>query len=145
MLAVTFHNIPGGVAVDVAFAGLLSENNSTIMAGALVLSVGITIQNFPEGTVISLPLKEAVSKKEAFVYGILSGTIESIGAFPVLMLSEILRPTLPYFLPFAAGAIIYVVAEELTPELARGEHSNVATIGFVAGLVVVIILGVALG
>ena len=145
VLAVTLHNIPEGMAVGVAFAGLLSENSSITMAGALALSVGIAIQNFPEGAIISLPLKEAVGKKKAFVYGMLSGIVEPIGAFLMLALSEVLGPALPYFLSFAAGAMIYVVVEELIPESAQGEHSNVATIGFAAGFVVMMILDVALG
>ena len=145
VLAVTLHNIPEGMAVGVAFAGLLSENSSITMAGALALSVGIAIQNFPEGAIISLPLKEAVGKKKDFVYGMLSGIVEPIGAFLMLALSEVLGPALPYFLSFAAGAMIYVVVEELIPESAQGEHSNVATIGFAAGFVVMMILDVALG
>lgn len=145
VLAVTLHNIPEGMAVGVAFAGLLSENSSITMAGALALSIGIAIQNFPEGAIISLPLKEAAGKNRAFVYGMLSGVVEPIGAFLMLALSEVLGPVLPYFLSFAAGAMIYVVVEELIPESAQGEHSNVATIGFAVGFVVMMILDVALG
>lgn len=145
VLAVTLHNIPEGMAVGVAFAGLLSENSSITMAGALALSIGIAIQNFPEGAIISLPLKEAAGKNKAFVYGMLSGVVEPIGAFLMLALSEVLSPVLPYFLSFAAGAMIYVVVEELIPESAQGEHSNVATIGFAVGFVVMMILDVALG
>lgn len=145
VLAVTLHNIPEGMAVGVAFAGLLSENSSITMAGALALSIGIAIQNFPEGAIISLPLKEAAGKNRAFVYGMLSGVVEPIGAFLMLALSEVLSPVLPYFLSFAAGAMIYVVVEELIPESAQGEHSNVATIGFAVGFVVMMILDVALG
>lgn len=145
VLAVTLHNIPEGMAVGVAFAGLLSENSSITMAGALALSIGIAIQNFPEGAIISLPLKEAAGKNKAFIYGMLSGVVEPIGAFLMLALSEVLSPVLPYFLSFAAGAMIYVVVEELIPESAQGEHSNVATIGFAVGFVVMMILDVALG
>lgn len=145
VLAVTLHNIPEGMAVGVAFAGLLSENSSITMAGALALSIGIAIQNFPEGAIISLPLKEAAGKNKAFIYGMLSGVVEPIGAFMMLALSEVLSPVLPYFLSFAAGAMIYVVVEELIPESAQGEHSNVATIGFAVGFVVMMILDVALG
>ena len=137
VLAVTLHNIPEGMAVGVAFAGLMSQNSTITMAGALALSVGIAIQNFPEGAIISLPLKEAVGKPKAFAYG--------MGAFLMLMLSEVLGPALPYFLSFAAGAMIYVVVEELIPESAQGDHSNVATIGFAVGFVVMMILDVALG
>ena len=145
VLAVTPHNIPEGMAVGVAFAGLMSQNSTITMAGALALSVGIAIQNFPEGAIISLPLKEAVGKPKAFVYGMLSGIVEPLGAFLMLALSEVLGPALPYFLSFAAGAMIYVVVEELIPESAQGDHSNVATIGFAAGFVVMMILDVALG
>lgn len=145
VLAVTLHNIPEGMAVGVAFAGLLSQDSAITMAGALALSVGIAIQNFPEGAIISLPLKEAAGRNKAFVYGMLSGVVEPIGAFLMLALSEFLGPALPYFLSFAAGAMIYVVVEELIPESAQGEHSNVATIGFAAGFVVMMILDVALG
>ena len=145
VLAVTLHNIPEGMAVGVAFAGLMSQNSTITMAGALALSVGIAIQNFPEGAIISLPLKEAVGKPKAFEYGMLSGIVEPVGAFLMLMLSEVLGPALPYFLSFAAGAMIYVVVEELIPESAQGDHSNVATIGFAVGFVVMMILDVALG
>ena len=145
VLAVTLHNIPEGMAVGVAFAGLMSQNSTITMAGALALSVGIAIQNFPEGAIISLPLKEAVGKPKAFVYGMLSGIVEPLGAFLMLALSEVLGPALPYFLSFASGAMIYVVVEELIPESAQGDHSNVATIGFAAGFVVMMILDVALG
>ena len=108
------------MAVGVAFAGLMSQNSTITMAGALALSVGIAIQNFPEGAIISLPLKEAVGKPKAFAYGMLSGIVEPVGAFLMLMLSEVLGPALPYFLSFAAGAMIYVVVEELIPESAHG-------------------------
>ena len=145
VLAVTLHNIPEGMAVGVAFAGLMSQNSTITMAGALALSVGIAIQNFPEGAIISLPLKEAGGTPKAFAYGMLSGIVEPVGAFLMLMLSEVLGPALPYFLSFAAGAMIYVVVEELIPESAQGDHSNVATIGFAVGFVVMMILDVALG
>ena len=145
VMAVTLHNIPEGMAVGVAFAGLLSQNGTITMAGALALSVGIAIQNFPEGAIISLPLKEAAGKGKAFIYGTLSGVVEPIGALLMLALAEFLGPVLPYFLSFAAGAMIYVVVEELIPESAEGEHSNVATIGFAVGFVVMMILDVALG
>lgn len=145
VLAVTLHNIPEGMAVGVAFAGLLAENGAITMAGALALSIGIAIQNFPEGAIISLPLKEAVGKKKAFLYGMLSGIVEPVGAVIMLLLSDKLGPALPYFLAFAAGAMVYVVVEELIPESAEGPHSNIATIGFALGFVVMMILDVALG
>lgn len=145
VLAVTLHNIPEGMAVGVAFAGLLSQNSAITMAGAMALSIGIAIQNFPEGAIISLPLKEAAGRKKAFTYGMLSGIVEPLGAILMLALSEVLGPALPYLLSFAAGAMIYVVVEELIPESAQGEHSNVATLGFAAGFVVMMVLDVALG
>ena len=145
VLAVTLHNIPEGMAVGVAFAGLLADNGTITMAGALALAIGIAIQNFPEGAIISLPLKEAAGKNKAFVYGMLSGIVEPIGAGIMLALSDFLGPALPYMLSFAAGAMVYVVVEELIPESAEGEHSNIGTIGFAAGFVVMMILDVALG
>lgn len=145
VLAVTLHNIPEGMAVGVAFAGLMAENGAISMAGALALSIGIAIQNFPEGAIISLPLKEAAGKKRAFLYGMLSGVVEPVGALIMLLLSDFLGPALPYFLAFAAGAMIYVVVEELIPESSQGPHSNIATIGFALGFVVMMILDVALG
>ena len=145
VLAVTLHNIPEGMAVGVAFAGLLADNGTITMAGALALAIGIAIQNFPEGAIISLPLKEAAGRNKAFVYGMLSGIVEPIGAGIMLALSDFLGPALPYMLSFAAGAMVYVVVEELIPESAEGEHSNIGTIGFAAGFVVMMILDVALG
>lgn len=145
VLAVTLHNIPEGMAVGVVFAGMLAQNSDISMMGAFALSIGIAIQNFPEGAIISLPLKEAAGKGKAFIYGTLSGVVEPIGALLMLVLAEFLGPVLPYFLSFAAGAMIYVVVEELIPESAEGEHSNVATIGFAVGFVVMMILDVALG
>ena len=125
VLAVTLHNIPEGMAVGVAFAGLLADNGTITMAGALALAIGIAIQNFPEGAIISLPLKEAAGRNKAFVYGMLSGIVEPIGAGIMLALSDFLGPALPYMLSFAAGAMVYVVVEELIPESAEGEHSNI--------------------
>ena len=146
VLAVTLHNIPEGMAVGVAFAGLMAEEGAAItLAGALALSLGIAIQNFPEGAIISLPLKEAAGKKKAFLYGMLSGIVEPIGAACMILLSDYLGPFLPYLLALAAGAMLYVVVEELIPESAEGEHSNVGTIGFALGFVVMMILDVALG
>ena len=146
VLAVTLHNIPEGMAVGVAFAGLMAEEGAAItLAGALALSLGIAIQNFPEGAIISLPLKEAAGKKKAFLYGMLSGIVEPIGAACMSLLSDYLGPFLPYLLALAAGAMLYVVVEELIPESAEGAHSNVGTIGFALGFVVMMILDVALG
>ena len=146
VLAVTLLNIPEGMAVGVAFAGLMAEEGAAItLAGALALSLGIAIQNFPEGAIISLPLKEAAGKKKAFLYGMLSGIVEPIGAACMILLSDYLGPFLPYLLALAAGAMLYVVVEELIPESAEGAHSNVGTIGFALGFVVMMILDVALG
>ena len=145
VLAVTLHNIPEGMAVGVLYASWISGTTTITRAAALSLAIGIAIQNFPEGAIISLPLKEAAGKGKAFIYGTLSGVVEPIGALLMLVLAEFLGPVLPYFLSFAAGAMIYVVVEELIPESAEGEHSNVATIGFAVGFVVMMILDVALG
>ena len=145
VLAVTLHNIPEGMAVGVTLAGLLAENGEITLAGALALSLGIAIQNFPEGAIISLPLREAAGRRKAFLYGLLSGIVEPIGGAVMLLLSGLLGPALPYLLAFAAGAMNYVVVEELIPESAQGEHSNIGTIGFAVGFVCMMILDVALG
>ena len=146
VLAVTLHNIPEGMAVGVTFAGVLAENAMITMTGAFALSIGIAIQNFPEGAIISMPLKEqGNSKGKAFVYGVLSGIVEPIGAMITILLTGMILPLLPYLLAFAAGAMIYVVVEELIPEAQAGEHSNISTIGVAAGFVLMMILDVALG
>lgn len=146
VLAVTLHNIPEGMAVGVVFAGLLSGNAGITVAGALALSIGIAIQNFPEGAIISLPLKsEGGSRKKAFFYGVASGVVEPIAAGITILLTGIIIPLLPYLLSFAAGAMIYVVVEELMPEASEGEHSNISTLGFAAGFLIMMILDVALG
>lgn len=146
VLAVTIHNIPEGMAVGAVFAGILANSQTVTMAGAFVLSIGIAIQNFPEGAIISMPLRSAgASKGRAFLYGTLSGAVEPIGAVLTILLSQYLVPVLPYLLAFAAGAMIYVVVEELVPEASYGEHSNVGTIGFAIGFLVMMILDVALG
>ena len=144
MLAVTLHNIPEGMAVGVVLAGLRGRGAISAPA-AMALSVGIAIQNLPEGAVISMPLKEALGKKKAFLYGVLSGVVEPIGALLTVALAGRLVPLMPYFLSFAAGAMLYVVVEELIPESAQGEHSNVGTIAFAIGFAVMMILDVALG
>lgn len=146
LLAVTLHNIPEGMAVGVVFAGLLAGNSGITLSGALALSVGIAIQNFPEGAIISMPLKSSgYSKKKAFLYGTMSGIVEPIAAGITIMLTGILVPVLPFLLAFAAGAMIYVVVEELIPELQQGEHSNIGIIGVSIGFVIMMILDVALG
>lgn len=146
VLAVVLHNIPEGMAVGIVFAGAMNTGEAITIAGAFALSIGIAIQNFPEGAIISLPLKsEGVSKGKSFLYGFASGIVEPIGALLTIIFSKALTPMMPYFLSFAAGAMIYVVVEELIPEASKGEHSNISTIGFAIGFVVMIILDVALG
>lgn len=146
VLAVTLHNIPEGMAVGVTFAGALMGNTGITMAGAFALAVGIAIQNFPEGAIISMPLKaQGVSKLKAFIYGTLSGIVEPIGAIITILLTSKVVPMLPYFLSFAAGAMIYVVVEELIPESQHGKHSNIGTIGVAIGFSIMMILDVALG
>ena len=146
MLSVTLHNIPEGMATGVVFAGVLSQNPEMSLMGALALSIGIAIQNFPEGAVISMPLKsEGVSKPKAFLYGMLSGIVEPIAAVITILFTNAITPILPYLLAFAAGAMIYVVVEELIPEAQEGEHSNIGTIGVALGFVIMMILDIALG
>lgn len=142
----TLHNIPEGMAVGVVFAGMLSQKTEITVAGAFALSVGIAIQNFPEGAIISMPLKsEGTGKGKAFLYGMLSGAVEPVAAVITILLAGFITPVLPYLLSFAAGAMLYVVVEELIPEASEGEHSNIGTIGFAAGFVLMMILDVALG
>lgn len=145
MLAVTLHNLPEGMAVGVTLAGAMLDNTGITMAGAMVLAVGIAIQNFPEGAIISMPLRNAGSSRpKAFLYGVLSGAVEPLGALLTLALAEQVTAVLPYLLALAAGAMLYVVVEELIPESQSGEHSNIATIGVAAGFVLMMILDVAL-
>lgn len=146
VLAVTLHNIPEGMAVGVLFAGAMIGNTGVTIAGALTLAIGIAIQNFPEGAIISMPLKsEGMSKTKSFFYGALSGIVEPIAAIITILLINLITPILPYLLSFAAGAMIYVVVEELIPESQAGEHSNIGTIGVAIGFVIMMILDVALG
>ena len=146
VLAVTLHNIPEGMAVGVVYAGYLAGTAQITAAGALALSLGIAIQNFPEGAIISLPLKgEGMSSNRAFLYGTLSGVVEPVAAILTVLMYRILAPVLPYLLAFAAGAMMYVVVEELIPETAEGEHSNIGTIGFAVGFALMMMLDVALG
>ncbi len=146
LFAVTIHNIPEGMAVGVTCAGAIGENPRITLASALVLSVGIAIQNFPEGAIISMPLKaEGMGKGKAFFYGVLSGAVEPVGAIITLLLTSHVLPLLPYFLSFAAGAMMYVVIEELIPECQSGEHSNLGTIGAAVGFTLMMVLDVALG
>ncbi len=146
LLAVTLHNIPEGIAVGVVFAGLLAENATVSFSGAMALSIGIAIQNFPEGAIISMPLRSKnVSKCRSFFYGALSGAVEPIAAALTILLANIMIPILPYLLGFAAGAMMYVVVEELVPEMSQGKHTNVGVISFSVGFLVMMILDVALG
>ena len=146
VLAVTLHNIPEGMAVGVMYAGCLSDNSQVTAAGALALSLGIAIQNFPEGAIISMPLRaEGVKKSKAFFGGVLSGIVEPIGAVLTLLAAQLIIPALPYLLSFAAGAMLYVVVEELIPEMSQGEHSNIGTVFFAVGFSAMMVLDVALG
>lgn len=145
-LAVTLHNIPEGMAVGVVFAGMLSGDSKITLAAAFALTIGIAVQNFPEGAIISMPLKSAGhSSLKGFVYGTLSGIVEPIAAGVTIFLTSFLKPILPYLLSFAAGAMLYVVVEELLPEASGGKKDDITTIGFAAGFVMMMILDVALG
>ena len=146
VLAVTLHNIPEGMAVGVAFAGALVGNTTITMTAAMSLSIGIAIQNFPEGAIISMPLKaEGKSKTKAFISGTLSGIVEPIGAIITILLTKLVVPILPYLLSFAAGAMIYVVVEELIPSSQSGKHSDIATVGVAIGFVLMMVLDIVLG
>lgn len=147
MFAVTLHNIPEGMAIGVVFGGILNDNTAVTMAGAISLTVGIAIQNIPEGAVISMPLKTdgGMAKGKAFLLGSLSGVVEPVAAGMTLLFMSVIQSSLPYLLAFAAGAMIYVVVEELIPETAQGKHSNVGTLGFAAGFVIMMVLDSALG
>lgn len=146
IFSVTLHNIPEGMAVGVCFAGFLAGNSGIALMEAIVLSIGIAIQNIPEGAIISMPLKmEGVSKKKAFLYGVLSGIVEPIAALITVMLVNFVVPILPYLLTFAAGAMIFVVIEELVPEIHEGEKSILGMIGVTAGFIVMMVLDVVLG
>ena len=146
VLAVTLHNIPEGMAVGVVYAGYLSGSAQITAAGALALSLGIAIQNFPEGAIISMPLRaEGMKKGKAFCGGVLSGVVEPIGAVLTILAAQLVVPALPYLLSFAAGAMLYVVVEELIPEMSQGSHSNIGTLFFAVGFSIMMMLDVALG
>ena len=146
VLAVTLHNIPEGMAIGVVYAGLLLGEQEISLAAATALSIGIAIQNFPEGAIISMPLQaEGMKKPKAFVLGALSGIVEPIGAVLTVLAAGLGVPVLPYLLSFAAGAMIYVVVEELIPEMSQGKHTNIGTIAFTAGFTLMMMLDVALG
>lgn len=146
VLAVTLHNIPEGMAVGVMYAGHLADDAAITAASALALSLGIAIQNFPEGAIISMPLRaEGETNVKAFLGGVLSGVVEPVGAVLTILASQHIIPALPYLLSFAAGAMLYVVVEELIPEMSQGRHSNLGTIFFAAGFSIMMVLDVALG
>ena len=146
ILAVTLHNIPEGMAVGVVYAGLRAGNAGITGAGALALALGIAIQNFPEGAIVSMPLRaEGISKGKTFLFGVLSGVVEPIAAAVTILAASAVVPAMPYLLAFAAGAMMYVVVEELIPEMSEGEHSNWGTIAFSLGFVLMMILDVTLG
>ena len=146
VLAVTLHNIPEGMAVGVVLAGMRAGNEVISTAGAFALAAGIAIQNFPEGAIISMPLvSTGLSKRKAFGYGLFSGIVEPVAAAFTLLLTSFVTPVLPYILAFAAGAMIYVVVEELIPEAQAGNHSNIGTIGAALGFALMMVLDVAVG
>ena len=146
VLAVTLHNIPEGLSAGAVFAGVLAGNDTVTMAGAFALAIGIAIQNFPEGAIISMPLRgTGIPRGRAFLWGAASGIVEPIAGGITLLLASQIQSVLPYLLAFAAGAMIYVVVEELIPEASEGEHSNVGTIAFAVGFVLMMVLDVALG
>ena len=145
-LAVTIHNLPEGMAVGVVFAGAENEAAQISLAAAISVSLGIAIQNIPEGAIISMPMRAAGNSRwKSFMIGSLSGVVEPIGALAVILLVSILMPALPYMLAFAAGAMFYVVVEELIPEASSGQHSNLSTIGFAIGFVLMMVLDVVMG
>ena len=146
VLAVTLHNIPEGMAEGIILVGMLVPDSGITVASSLVLAIGLSIQNFPEGAIISMPLRdEGLSKAKAFIYGTLSGIVEPIGAILTILLTTSIVPILPYLLAFAAGAMVYVVVEELIPEAQEGNHSNIGTIGFAIGFVIMMVLDIAFG
>ena len=146
ILAVTIHNIPEGMAVGVVYAGFLAGNAGISSAGALALAIGIAIQNFPEGAIVSMPLRaEGMKKGKTFLFGMISGIVEPIAAFLTILAAEAVVPVMPYLLAFAAGAMMYVVVEELIPEMSEGKHNNFGTIAFAVGFVLMMVLDVALG
>ena len=146
LLAVTLHNIPEGMAVGAVVAGAMAGDAGITMAAAMALALGMAIQNIPEGAIISLPLRaDGISRSKAFGYGTLSGIVEPISALIMVLLYEHIAPMLPYLLSFSAGAMLYVVVEELIPETQQGKHSDIGTIAFAIGFVIMMILDVALG
>lgn len=146
ILAVTLHNIPEGMAVGVVYAGWMTGGSGISRAGALALALGIAIQNFPEGAIVSMPLRaEGMPKARTFWYGVVSGAVEPVASWVTILAASAVVPIMPYLLAFAAGAMMYVVVEELIPEMSEGKHSNIGTIAFSFGFVLMMILDVALG
>ena len=146
VLAITLHNIPEGMAVGVTFAAALGDNAYMPLAGAIALAVGMAIQNFPEGAIVSMPLRaEGNSRFKSFALGVLSGTVEPLAMLVTILITDAVLPLLPYVLAFSAGAMMYVVVEELIPETQEGSHSNLGTVGFAVGVVLMMILDVVLG
>lgn len=146
VFTITLHNIPEGMAVGIVFAGFATGMSGITLAGAMALAVGIALQNIPEGAIVSIPLRgNGVSKRKAFLYGMLSGLVEPAGAFTTILLAAYITPILPYMLAFAAGTMIYVIMEELVPESVSGEHADIGTIGFMIGFIMMMILDVVLG
>ena len=146
VLAVTLHNVPEGMAVGVAFAGMLAGDGAITPADAFALAVGIALQNIPEGTIVAAPLRsDGCSRSRSFVYGVLSGAVEPVGAVLTILLTALLRPVLPFLLAFAAGAMVYVVLEELNPQAQTGPHGHTGTMGAAAGFALMMAMDVALG
>ena len=146
VMAVALHNLPEGMAVGAVAAGWLTGNETISFAGALALSLGIALQNLPEGAIISMPLKSnGMGRRRAFGYGVLSGVIEPVGAIVTILLADLMVPVLPYMLTFAAGAMLYVVVEELIPEMSEGDHTHIGPIFFAVGFSLMMVLDVALG
>ena len=146
IFSVTLHNIPEGMAVGVCFSGFLSGNSGISLLAAMLLSIGIAIQNIPEGAIISMPLKmNGIGRAKSFIYGVLSGIVEPVAAIITLLLTNIVVPLLPYLLSFAAGAMIFVVFEELIPEMHNGKKSSIGIIGVTIGFLIMMILDIALG
>lgn len=146
VLAVTLHNIPEGMAVGVVYAGLMNGSANITAGAALALALGIAIQNFPEGAIISMPLfSEGKSKPKSFVLGVLSGAVEPVFGGLTVLIAGFVVPAMPYLLSFAAGAMLYVVVEELIPEMSQGKHSNIGVISFAIGFSLMMALDVALG
>lgn len=145
-LAVTIHNIPEGIAIGITLAGAMEESAYISMSGALALAIGLAVQNFPEGAIVSMPMRElGNSRRRSFAIGTLSGFVEPVAAVATIVLASLVSHVFPYLLAFGAGAMMYVVVEELIPETSQGRHSNLGTVGFAIGFVLMMVLDVVLG